>query len=67
MSNPLNPDLMTPAERLGEIAKILAAGLLRLRQREKSSNGNGLRDFRLDFPPHRSVHATTRQRRKVAR
>ena len=30
MSNPLSPDLMTPAERLDEIAELLAVGILRL-------------------------------------
>ena len=29
MSIPFHPDLMTPAERLDEIAEILAAGILR--------------------------------------
>ena len=28
MGKPLDPDLMTPAERLDEIAEILAAGIL---------------------------------------
>jgi hypothetical protein len=34
MAHPLHPDLMTPAERLAEIAEILAAGILRLRNRQ---------------------------------
>jgi len=29
MSSPLNADRMTPAERIGEVADILADGLLR--------------------------------------
>lgn len=32
MVSPLPPDEMTPAERLTELASILAAGLLRLRR-----------------------------------
>ena len=31
MNNALDPNLMTPSERLAEIGEILAAGLLRLR------------------------------------
>ena len=33
MFKPLHPDLMTPAERLDEIAEILAAGVLRARRK----------------------------------
>jgi hypothetical protein len=33
MQNALDPNLMTPAERLREVGEILAAGLLRLRTR----------------------------------
>ncbi len=36
MSNGLDPDLMSPEERLAEIAGILAAGLMRLRARKSS-------------------------------
>ena len=61
----LHPDLMTPAERLDEIAEILAAGILRARRKLR---GEHRRDqVRLDFSPDRSVHATARQRRKVRR
>ena len=31
MSKPLNPDFMTPAERLDKVARLLALGFLRLR------------------------------------
>lgn len=30
MSNPVHPDHMTPAERMAELASILASGLIRL-------------------------------------
>jgi hypothetical protein len=33
MQNALDPNLMTPAERLREVGEILAAGLLRLKAR----------------------------------
>jgi hypothetical protein len=32
--NALDPNLMTPSERLSEIGEILAAGILRLKARE---------------------------------
>jgi hypothetical protein len=41
MRNALDPDLMTAAERLVEIGEILAAGLLRLRARERESATRG--------------------------
>jgi hypothetical protein len=65
-ANALAPDLMTSAERLDEIAEILAAGILRLRRRRAASQG-GLEKNGLDFPPDRSVHAGARQRREVRR
>jgi len=49
---------MSAAERLDEVAEILAAGLLRFRVRQskkKSHESNGLREIPLDFPPERSV------------
>ena len=64
-ANALPPALMTAEQRLYEVAAIMDRGLLRLRNKEKSHND--LRDFRLDFPPGRSVHATPRKRRKAAR
>ena len=56
MSNPLRPDLMTPAERLDEIAEILAAGLMRLRARQSShlSSRRRRKFARLCRPPERS-------------
>jgi hypothetical protein len=67
-ANPLAPDLMTPEERLDEVAQILAAGLLRLLQkREYQNDRNTLEKNSLDFSPDRSGHATARQRRQVRR
>ena len=51
-SNALRPDLMTPAERLDEVARLLALGFLRLRarrQEKKANDPNHLREFGLDF------------------
>jgi len=66
-ANCLHPDLMTSDERLTELARILAAGLLRLRWRESEKHVSHLEKNSLDFSADRSVHATTRKRRKVAR
>jgi hypothetical protein len=64
--NPLRPDLMTAEERLTEVAQTLAAGLIRLRRRQSiSAAGSG--DFRLDFSPERSLHATAPKQRRVRR
>jgi hypothetical protein len=56
MPNPLHPDLMTPAERLDEIAEILAAGILRLRARQGALGGRTRKQVRVDFSPRRSGH-----------
>ena len=65
--NPLSPDLMTADERLTEVAQILSAGLVRLRQRHFLNYNNNLEKNSLDFSPHRSGHATARQQREVRR
>ena len=56
--NPLSPDLMSPAERLDEVARLLALGFLRLRARrqpEKANHPNHLSEFGLDFAAEGSV------------
>ena len=40
MSNPLPPQLMSPAERLDEVARLLALGYLRLRARRQAEKAN---------------------------
>jgi len=65
MSRGLDPDLMTPAERLAALAAILAAGLVRLR-RQQLGEPTPLEKNGLDFPTGRSVHVTTRKRRRAA-
>ncbi len=54
--NPLHPNQMTPAERLDELASILAAGLIRLRARQSSKQSADRGDSCLDFPGHQSGH-----------
>jgi hypothetical protein len=56
--NALSPDLMTAAERLDEIAAILAAGLMRLRRRKSTRIAGDRGDSSLDFPPGRSIRRT---------
>ena len=67
LSKPLNPDFMTPAERLDEIAEILAAGILRVRARLRAPRGSTAEQVRVDFSPKRSGHARpSGQRRRRA-
>jgi hypothetical protein len=59
--HPLHPDRLTPAERLDEVARLLALGFLRLRARrlaEKANDPNQLRRFGLDFRTEGSVSDT---------
>ncbi|WP_170300885.1 hypothetical protein [Rhodoplanes serenus] len=55
--NPFTPDLMSDAERLDEIADILAAGLVRLRARKSSRVSDDQGESSLDFSPDRRGHA----------
>jgi hypothetical protein len=64
-ANAVAPDLMTADERLDEVARILAAGLMRLRQYQYRNHCNRLEKNSLDFSPDRSGHATAPQRREV--
>ena len=54
--NPLHPRHMTAAERLDEIADILAAGLIRLSARKSSALSRDRRESSLDFSPDQSGH-----------
>ncbi len=65
--NPLKPELMTPEDRLAEIAEILALGLIRLHARKSSALSPDQGDRSLAFPPHRSGHARVLKKRSVAR
>jgi hypothetical protein len=63
--NALDPNLMTPAERLAEVGEILAAGLLRLRAKQATEGGDR-RELSLDFFASQSVHAKNRRGREKA-
>jgi hypothetical protein len=64
LDNALDANLMSAAERLTEIGEILAAGLLRLRAREREAGDH--EDLSLDFPASRSVHAKNGRGREKA-
>ena len=55
--NALDPQQMTVAERLDEIAEILAAGLMRLRPRKSSQISTEPGESSLDCAAHQSGHA----------
>jgi hypothetical protein len=61
---------MSPAERLDQVARLLALGYLRLRARrqaEKVNDPNHLREFGLDFAAEGRVcdtHANAQRRRR---
>ncbi len=56
--NALSPDRMTPAERLAEVAEILAAGLVRLSSDKSSALSADCAESFVDFMPDQSRHAT---------
>ena len=61
MPNSFRSVPMSPAQRLDEVARLLALGFLRLRARrqaEKANDPNHLRSFGLDFASERSVSDT---------
>ncbi|WP_096701358.1 hypothetical protein [Magnetospirillum sp. 15-1] len=64
MHNALSPDRMTAAERLDEVANILATGLIRLKARKSSRLSADARDSSLDFMAGQSGHVPVNRRRK---
>jgi hypothetical protein len=54
--NALHPGRMTTAERLGELASILASGLIRLQARKSRQLSLDKGDSCLDLSPHWSGH-----------
>lgn len=64
--NPLHPDRMTATERLDEVARLLAAGILRARRKAAEGNSrniNALREVSLDFTAPQRGHGSTKRRR----
>jgi hypothetical protein len=64
MTNALSPDRMTAAERLDEVAEILAAGAMRLAARKSSALSAPSGESFLDLPAHQSGHGHRKNRRK---
>jgi hypothetical protein len=56
--NALDPARMTPAERLAELGRILATGLIRMKARKSSPLSADRGEGSVDFEAHQSGHAT---------
>jgi hypothetical protein len=65
MSNPLHPDRMSAAERLAELAEILAVGVIRVHAQKSSSKSPENGEISLDLPPDQSGPATNTNRREA--
>ena len=65
MHNALHPDHMTAAERLDEVAEILAAGIIRLKARKSSGISVDRGDSCLDFTAPQRGHVSVNRRRKA--
>lgn len=63
MSIALHPDHMTAAERLDEIAEILATGAMRLLARKSTRLSADGRDSSVDFTASQSVYGGENKRR----
>jgi hypothetical protein len=62
MYNAIDPRHLSTAERLDEIADILAAGLMRLRARKSSQISGAPGESSLDFSADQRGHARPRER-----
>lgn len=56
--NPLDPNRMSPAERLAELGRILAAGLIRMKARQSSPLSSDRGESSVDLCQPKSGHAT---------
>jgi hypothetical protein len=61
--NPLSPARMSGKERIAEVTRILAHGLIRLRARQSSQLSELAGEGSLHFPPDRSGHAKPKRGR----
>ena len=59
LPNPLHPSHLSAAERRAEVCRLLALGLLRLRQRESDDRSRAVPESSLPIPADRSGHANT--------
>ncbi len=58
MTTPLNPDRISPSERLHELGRILATGLIRMTTNKSSILSAELGESYVDFPAPKSGHVT---------
>lgn len=63
--NPLNPNLMTPAERRAELCGLLALGLVRLRMRDRTEVSDETGENSLHSSLDQCRHATPTRRRNA--
>ena len=56
--NPLNAGRMSPAERLAELGRILAAGLIRLKTNKSSELSSDRGESHVDYAAQKSGHTT---------
>ncbi|MCL6455365.1 MAG: hypothetical protein I4O48_08080 [Ralstonia sp.] len=65
-TNHVPPEQMSAAQRRGEIAVILAMGLVRLREADSPQSADGLREseFVLGFAGEQSVHVDSNHAEK---
>ena len=61
--NPLNPDRLSAKERLAEVTRILALGLIRLRARQSTQVSELAGESCLHILPDQSGHAKPKRRR----
>lgn len=62
MANPLDPARMSPAERLAELGRILAAGLTRMKADKSSPLSADTGESSVDYAAPKSGHATSNSR-----
>jgi len=62
MMNPIRPIHLTTADRLAEVASILALGLVRVKARQSSELCHRTGESLLDFSADQSGHATSLKR-----
>jgi hypothetical protein len=61
--NPIHPDHLTAAERLSELASLLARGVVRLHHRQSSHVSAHPRENALHYSADQSGHAAVTKRR----
>lgn len=63
--NAIDPERMTPDERIAEIGRILGLGFIRLNAVKSTALSDDCGDSCLDFPAHQRRHADTKKSGKA--